>query len=107
MSILQISTVVDNNQPQLVFKLRTLCHDHDIDHVARSSADNALREDATLVSEVGVMKRGGVVHLDGMPVGLDAENGARFFQSVAVSDSLLRPHQSVLKELHLLGQRRQ
>ncbi len=47
------------------------------------------------------MKRGAVVlvNLDGMPVGLDAENGARVFQSVAVSNSLLRPHQSVLKEL--------
>jgi hypothetical protein len=53
------------------------------------------------------MKRGGVVHLDGMPVGLDAENGVRVFHSIAVSDSLLRPHQSVLKKLHLLVQRRQ
>jgi hypothetical protein len=62
----------------LVF-LRRLSVDHDINHIARSSADNALREDATLVAEVGIMKRGVLVHLDGVAVGLDAEDCARAF----------------------------
>ncbi len=80
-----------------------LSADHKIDLVARSSADDALCENANFVPVVCRHYSLSIDRdADGM-VGLDAKNGTRALQAASDADPRLGPHQAVFVEPHLLA----